>query len=166
MKSGAIQQVAEPMTVYRQPANVFVAGFIGLPPMNFFHGSMVQQDGTLLFRERPPSGVAGLGFAVQLERQKNGNLSGFEGRKVVLGLRPEDIQPSVRDSAPDRGVEAVVETVEAMGSEAHLYANSGAHSFVVRTRGAERIQPGQKISFGFDMSHARFFDPETEKAMI
>jgi multiple sugar transport system ATP-binding protein len=166
MKSGAIQQVAEPMTVYRQPANMFVAGFIGLPPMNFFRGTIVQQDGTLIFREQPPSGSAGMGFAVQLERQKTGNLPGWEGRKVVLGLRPEDIQPSVRDSAPDRGVEAVVETVEAMGSEAHLYANSGAHSFVARSRGTERIRSGQKISFGFDMSRARFFDPETEKAMI
>jgi multiple sugar transport system ATP-binding protein len=166
MKSGAIQQVAEPMTVYRQPANMFVAGFIGLPPMNFFRGTIVQQDGTLIFREQPPSGSAGMGFAVQLERQKTGNPPGWEGRKVVLGLRPEDIQPSVRDSAPDRGVEAVVETVEAMGSEAHLYANSGAHSFVARSRGTERIRPGQKISFGFDMSRARFFDPETEKAMI
>jgi multiple sugar transport system ATP-binding protein len=166
MKSGSIQQADEPMSVYRGPANLFVAGFIGVPPMNFFRGTIVQQDGTLLFREQPPPGAVGPGFAVQLDRQRKGGLSGCAGRKVVLGLRPEDIQPVTRDSAPDRGVEAVVEALEPMGPETHLYANSGAHSFVARSRGTERIQPGQKFPFEFDMSRAHFFDPHTEKAMI
>jgi multiple sugar transport system ATP-binding protein len=167
MKSGAIQQADEPMNVYRHPANLFVAGFIGSPPMNLFRGSLIANNGSLLFEEQPsaPGSAAGQGnrFTVPIDPATAAKLSAVSGRKAVLALRPEDIHAA--PSAAAGTIEALVDAVEPTGPETHVHASTGSHSFVVRSRDSASLKPGGKASFTFDMSRTLLFDPETERAL-
>ncbi len=83
MKDGVIQQVAPPLELYHQPANQFVAGFIGSPPMNFFTGKLEDRNGALFFNEG--------GFAVRLDNAQTAAMKPFAGKEVIFGIRPADI---------------------------------------------------------------------------
>ena len=167
MKDGVIQQVDEPMNLYNRPVNMFVAGFIGSPPMNFFHGVIAQKGNALYFQEQNSGGAAPGNFTVQLDDETSPNLTGYIGTKIVFGLRPENIVDKLyRGEAPPGGtIEASVEVVEPIGSETYLYLSSRSHSFVARVHANNRVSVNQKISPVFDMRKAHFFDPTTEKAI-
>ena len=94
MKDGHIQQIAPPLELYNEPANRFVAGFIGSPAMNFFDGSLQEEKG-LLFRE------AGGGFTISLDPAKLPHLKPYANKKVTLGIRPEDIRVHTGESSPE-----------------------------------------------------------------
>jgi multiple sugar transport system ATP-binding protein len=167
MKEGVIQQVAEPMNVYQHPANMFVAGFIGSPPMNFFRGTLAKRDGGVFFQEQPGlSGDTG-SFAVGVADDMAARVTDYIGRKIVLGIRPENIADKLhlRDAAETWTVEAAVDMVEPMGAETHLQATSGAHSFVARMQADYHAAARQKVLLVLDMRNAHFFDPDTEKAI-
>ncbi len=168
MKEGAMQQVAQPLELYRRPANLFVAGFIGSPPMNIFHGAPAQRNGGLFFQAAaaPEGGAAG--FAVRVENEMAGRLRDYGSRKIVLGLRPEHIAVNLRppEDLGAQTVEAEVVLVEPMGAETHLYSRTGAHDFAARAPAGCPAEARQKVSFIFDMAQARLFDPETEKAIV
>ena len=88
MKAGVIQQVADPITIYNSPANVFVAGFIGSPSMSFFKGSLIQAQSRLWFAEPNASKEIGSGeFAFPLDTAGASRLSGYAGKSLILGLR-------------------------------------------------------------------------------
>src|SRR6185503_6400150 len=98
MKDGVIQQVADPLTLYRQPANLFVAGFIGSPPMNFFRGNLTRQDSALYFQDQPAGNESAKeGISVGVREDHAAKLSGFLGKPIVFGIRPENI--SIADAA-------------------------------------------------------------------
>ncbi len=158
MRDGVIQQVAEPMTVYRRPANLFVAGFIGSPPMNFFRGTLIQKVNGIFFQEENAAG----GFTARLADESGVRLAGWNGKKIVLGLRPEDIAENVAGAAAEPTLQAVVEATEPTGPETHIHANTGAHTFVIRAPAESRVPEGGKITLALDMRHAHFFDPATE----
>ncbi len=164
MRQGSLQQVAEPMDLYRSPANQFVAGFIGSPPMNFFRGILAREGGGLFFQEETTTGSGAPGFRVRVADEMFARLSGRAGRPVVLGIRPEHItEPSGPGDTPGgRVVEALAEVIEPMGPEAHLYAVHGSHRFVARVRADFRVAAQEKVSLVFDMRRAHFFDPATE----
>jgi multiple sugar transport system ATP-binding protein len=169
MKDGVIQQVAAPMKLYRQPANLFVAGFIGSPPMNFFHGTLLAKGDALFFQEQAGKSPAVPNpITVQLDDAAPPPLRPYGGKSVIFGIRPEDIAYGLQqaDSPLGRTVEAVVEVVQPMGSETYLDVTSHAHSFVVRVRPTEPVIVNQKLSLVFDMRHAHFFDPVTEQAIV
>src|SRR5438876_10404006 len=161
MKDGLIQQVDEPIALYDNPKNMFVAGFIGSPPMNFFKGTIEQRSGGLWFVE------AGNGFAVHVNDDMAKKLAGYAGRAVVFGSRPEDINDKRHASfaGPDQSVLAVVEVVEPMGAEIFLYLNTGSHSFVARVNSHEQADVGQKLDMAFDMRKCHFFAAATELAI-
>jgi multiple sugar transport system ATP-binding protein len=161
MRQGALQQVAGPMELYRRPANLFVAGFIGSPPMNFFHGTLASDNGALFFHED-----AAAGFKLRVEKEMSPQLTGLAGKKVVLGIRPEHIAENGAGN-PSNGqtVEALAGVVEPMGPETFLYAANGSHSFAARLRPDFRVAAQEKVSLVFDMRHAHFFDPGTERAV-
>jgi multiple sugar transport system ATP-binding protein len=94
-------------------------------------------------------------------------LAAYAGKRVVLGMRPEDIldQRLVADRRPETTVEAVVKLVEAMGSETYLYLDAGVHSFVARVRPDDGVKQTQSLSVSFDMKKAHFFDAVTETAI-
>ncbi len=167
MKDGVIHQVTGPMNLYDHPVNMFVAGFIGSPPMNFFHGIIAQKGTALYFQEQNSAGAAPGNFAVQLDDESPSKLTSYTGKKIILGIRPENIADTTNAGSGPTGqtVQAVAEGVEPMGSEAHLYLTSGSHSFVARVHAHNRVNVNEKISLVFDMRKAHFFDPATEKSV-
>jgi multiple sugar transport system ATP-binding protein len=162
MKDGIIQQVAEPIDLYDNPNNMFVAGFIGSPPMNFFKGTIEQRQGGLSFVE------AGNGFALCVNDDMAKRLAGHVGKPVVFGSRPEDInEKSLAPFAkPDQMVTATVEVVEPMGAEVYIYLNSGQHTFIARVNGHQRAEVGQALAMAFDMKKCHFFDAATEQVIV
>ena len=115
MNNGAIQQVGEPQELYDRPRNLFVAGFIGSPAMNFFDGTVVREDGALAIDTG--------GFKLPVAKEKEAQLSAYAGKKIVLGIRPENIHaaeftPSGIQAHP---LEADVDVTESMGNEVIIY---------------------------------------------
>jgi multiple sugar transport system ATP-binding protein len=167
MKDGVIQQVADPLALYDNPKNMFVAGFIGSPPMNSFKGTIEQRQGGLWFVEQAAAGGGQKGFAVRVNDEMAKKLTAYAGKTVVFGSRPEDINDKHHASFadPDQSASATVEVVEPMGAEIYLYLNSGSHSFVARVNPHEKADVGQKLDMAFDMRKCHFFDSQTEQAI-
>jgi len=169
VKAGVIQQVADPMTLYRHPANLFVAGFIGSPPMNFFNGTLLAKGNALFFQEQTAGSPAvPKPMILQLDDASTPPLRPYVGQSVVLGLRPEDI---VLDLPPPetplgRTAEAVVEIVQPLGSETYLHLAGHAHSFVARVRATDHFDVSQQVSLAFDVHRAHFFDPASERTIV
>jgi len=160
MKDGVIQQCADPMTIYDHPANKFVAGFIGFPPINLMTGKVLRRNGKIFFDEGH--------FQVKLVERMYPTLAAYEGREVVFGIRAEDIYDKlfVSESSPDNTINAVCEVVEPLGSEVYLYLNTGRHSFIARVGAHNRPDVNREMSLVFDMNKVHFFDPTTEKTII
>jgi len=168
MKDGVIQQVAEPIALYDNPKNMFVAGFIGSPPMNFFKGTIEQRTGTLWFAEQIAGGNGQKGFSMRLNDDMAKKLIGYVGKAIVFGSRPEDINNKqyASFSQPDQTATAAVEVVEPMGAEIYLYLNTGSHTFVARVNPHEKADVGQKIEMAFDLRKSHFFDTQTEQVIV
>ncbi len=152
MKSGVIQQLADPMTIYNFPENLFVAGFIGSPSMNFFRGEIKDKGGRKVIE------VNGVDFGLEAYPAR-GPLEA--GRKVVLGVRPEHVK--VDETVPGREVhDAVVDIEEPMGADNLLWLKHAGQTMSVRIAGSRRYAPGTALKIGFDMSMASVFDAVTE----
>ena len=160
MKDGLIQQVDAPLNIYEHPANRFVAGFIGSPPMNFFEGTLSQRNDGLYFTEGT--------FSVRVEDVHAKKLLEANLDTVVLGIRPENIQDSVFavNPSPESLIKAKVEVIEPMGAEVFLYLTVGEHSFVARVDGHEQAHVSQEVTLVFDMAKASYFQPGEEGVRI
>ena len=158
MHDGRIQQVAEPLELYNHPANLFVAGFIGSPPMNLLPGRIVRAAAGLQFVEARP---AGAGLVLTLDDTLARRAAGHVDRAVVLGIRPEDLADATTVPVLLAGqiAAATVELAEPMGAETYLYLATGATSLVARVRPTERYQGGQPVRIAFDLARAHLFDP-------
>jgi multiple sugar transport system ATP-binding protein len=158
MKDGRIQQVAEPLEIYNQPANMFVAAFIGSPPMNFFAGTLEARDGKLFFTEK--SGEAATPLVLEVDPRHAPKLEARRGQSLFLGLRPEDIEDrrNVPDAPAGRVFRAEVDLVEAMGAETLLYLKTTAHSFIVRSTGQFRDHSAPHLDLVAHMARAHFFE--------
>jgi multiple sugar transport system ATP-binding protein len=157
MKDGVIQQVGEPLEVYSSPKNIFVAGFIGSPAMNFMETTITGSDGALYAQTG--------GIRVQVPAARAGRLNAYNNRKVVLGIRPEDLGDATGEP-PDRSFEAVVDVVEPLGSEILLDVTVGAHTLVARVSPSTRVKQHEKIRLAYRPERLHFFDPETEAALV
>jgi multiple sugar transport system ATP-binding protein len=160
LKDGVIHQIDDPIKLYLHPADKFVAGFIGSPPMNFMEGTIRSRDGALYFDEES--------FQVRIIDDHASALSAYAGRAIIFGIRPEDIylRSVVGDKYPESGMAARVEVVEPMGSEIYVYLSSGKHHFVARVSPREKISVGTSLDLVFDMSKVHFFNPEDEKTLV
>jgi multiple sugar transport system ATP-binding protein len=158
MKDGRIQQVAAPMEIYRQPSNMFVAAFIGSPPMNFFEGSIVEKAGRLFFFEKTSSGDEGIRLGV--DEGSAGKLHAWINRPIHLGLRPEDIESRAlaADNDPSHAFQANIDLVEVMGAETLLHLKTAAHNFVVRAQGQTATHTSGPIGLVARMEKAHFFE--------
>ena len=168
MKEGEIQQVADPMTLYQRPANLFVAGFMGSPPMNFIHGLLLANGNALCFQEQTANGTAVSNpLTLQLADASAPSLRPYSGRKVILGIRPEGIACGLNrpDTSPGGTVEAVVEVVQPQGSETYLNLAGHAHAFVARVRPTDHFTVNQPLLLAFDLRQAHFFDPASGVAI-
>jgi len=163
MKDGVIQQVDNPQNLYDKPNNLFVAGFIGTPPMNFFdvHLTKDSTGAYALFGDNK----------VRIpESRVNAMPEDCWGKDAVMGVRPEEIDddPAYVNAHPDACIDAYVEVTEAMGSETYLYLMTSGKEGNVNARvdphTASRV--GDNIKVAFAMENAHFFDKETEISLV
>jgi multiple sugar transport system ATP-binding protein len=164
MKDGNIMQVAEPLELYNHPQNLFVAGFIGSPPMNFFKGTVKRAGNHVSFVENNSKGTP---INVQLGEALAAKAAAYLDKPLVLGIRPEDVQDSLTLTAPNPAhtVEVTVEVSEPMGAETYLYLDTGAHSFIARVRPTDRFEVNQKVKVTLRMDTAHLFDAATEQVL-
>ncbi len=160
MKDGVLQQVDTPQNLYNSPANVFVAGFIGSPAMNFFPARLERSDGRLV--------VDTGDFQVPVPQDRIPVYDPYVGRPVIFGIRPEDIHdpqfaPPGIQPAP---VEAKVDVVEPMGNELILYLQSGRHTFVGRVDPRSEAQVGEPKRVVMNIENMHLFEPEGEQKAI
>ena len=155
MKDGLIQQVADPLRIYDCPANRFVAGFIGMPPMNFFEGQIRGADEATRFE-----GAGGISLAVHASARAA--LAAYRDKPVTLGLRPESIGSASAEQLPNAPrLRATVDVVEPMGSESYVYSRAGATTFISRVDAHREIRVGEVVDAAVFMEKAHFFDPVT-----
>jgi multiple sugar transport system ATP-binding protein len=156
MNKGKLQQLDTPQVLYDKPANMFVAGFIGSPSMNFFPAHIRRDDGSLV--------VDTGDFAVKIPQERISTYMPYEGREVIFGIRPEDIHnpefvPSEIHAAP---VEAKVDVTELMGNEIFLYMVSGKNNFAARVDPRSRYTIGERVPLVFNMDNFHIFDPSED----
>jgi len=164
MKDGNIMQVAEPLELYNNPKNLFVAGFIGSPQMNLFKGSIRRAGGHLAFIEDNSTSAP---ISIQLDERLAAKAANHLEKPVVFGIRPENVQDtlSTTNANPAVTAEVKVDVSEPMGSETYLYLDSGATAFIARVRPTDHYSPNQKVKIVFDVSKAHLFDASTEQAL-
>lgn len=166
MKDGLIQQVGAPQSIYDNPVNLFVAGFLGSPSMNFFRCTVKAEENnrTALLLDDAKTVKK-----VYLDGTRGKQIADrYNGRHVILGIRPEDIYEL--DEAKKLGIENesvdVDEPVvnrEMLGAEVILYFDEQGKTLAVRLSPGNQTQVGEKVSLYFDMEKAHVFDPETEE---
>jgi multiple sugar transport system ATP-binding protein len=156
MRDGRIMQVATPAEIYARPANLFVAGFIGSPSMNFISGKVERADSRLFFVEQNATGAP---WRVELTGTLGAAATAQAGKAVILGVRPEDVHEVAPGGA---AVPARVEIVEPLGAETLLHLSTGATSFIARVRPTNALTRGAVAHFAFDLAKAHLFDPATE----
>lgn len=158
MQDGFIQQVASPEELYNQPQNIFVAGFIGSPTMNFVTGSIVEQGGAVYFQSDR--------FKVEIPQGKATILKekGYlAGKEVIMGIRPEDIheEPIFLEGSPNSIFTTTVDVTENLGHEMLLYLNN-ATPLIARVDGRSNTREGDSVKLAIDMNKIHVFDKETE----
>jgi multiple sugar transport system ATP-binding protein len=155
LNQGEIQQIADPSTLYHKPANQFVAGFIGTPPMNFIDAQIVEQNGAVKLNFE--------NFGLGLNDRLKSALDGFSGSKIKLGIRPEDIAVHHGGSPQNASnrVTTTVDLVEPLGSNALLYLSTAANNFIAQADGTILPQHNASLDVTFNMEKAHLFDPET-----
>jgi multiple sugar transport system ATP-binding protein len=159
LNDGELQQVDTPRNLYDTPANVFVAGFIGSPAMNFFDATLVGEEGKLFIDTGD--------FRVEVPAERKGAYNDYIGKEVIFGMRPEHIHapeyapPNILASP----IKGSVEVVELLGHELHLYVNSGKNSLVATVDTRKRVSIGNDIDLVMDMSNMHIFDKQTERAV-
>ena len=153
---GRIEQIGTPQELYNEPANKFVAGFIGSPAMNFFN---VKVDGNRITNSE------GLDIAISEGQAKILKETGYQGNEVIFGIRPEDVssRPIVQEVYPDANVDAEVVVSELLGAETMLYLKLGETEFAARVDARDFHKPGEKVNHTFKVAKGHFFDAETEK---
>jgi len=159
MKDGIVHQVADPITLYDDPADRFVAGFIGTPPMNFFEGRLTGSNGSLAF-------VAEGGLTLPAPAGIGDKLAAYRDKPITLGLRPEDVGSALAEQHAGPQLRARVDVVEPMGSESYVYLTVGGTSFISRADSHKQFQVGTEIAMPVFMDKARFFDAESEKRIV
>lgn len=163
MKDGRIMQLATPLELYERPQNLFVAGFLGSPPMNFIKGELIQAGTHFDFVEigpKPAPGALPLGSALpQLALAR-------AGQAVVMGFRPERAMIGEQAPAgPGIAIPATLSLVEQMGSESHWHLETANHALVVRMASARTAPIGERITIRVPVDALHFFDAGDEQSL-
>ena len=165
MKDGIVQQIGDPRTMYNRPANVFVAGFIGSPSMNFLDGRLLAENGALWLD---------LGdFRLQIPPRAE-KLEAYLDKRVIVGFRPEDIVDKNRAGFAAAGniMKAQIDVIEPIGSEELLYVSAGKNTFVAKIPEysvgfmEKRALVEKEIELAFNMDKLHLFEKDTEKAIL
>lgn len=158
MSVGKVQQIGTPLEVYNTPVNMFVAGFIGSPQMNFFN---------VHFKGNRISDGKGLDIEIPEGKVKMLKEKGYDDKDLVFGIRPEDIhsEEAFLETWPNQIVESTVVVSELLGSTIQLYQKVDGTEFVAIVNARDYHTPGDKVRMGFDVNKAHFFDKDTTNAI-
>ena len=158
MKDGVVQQVDTPQHLYEQPGNLFVAGFMGSPQMNFLDAQIAEKGGDLIAK------VGEYDIVIPAAKAKVLKDGGYVGKTVVLGIRPEDIHDSQMfiEASPSVPMTSTVKVYELLGAEVFLYFDVDGTQITARVDPRTTAKTGDPIKFAFDMEKSHFFDKETE----
>jgi multiple sugar transport system ATP-binding protein len=157
MRDGVVQQVGEPLELYNNPANRFVAGFIGSPAMNFAAVTVTESDGSLIAENS--------GMRIKMPDETARRLHGHIGRTVLLGVRPEDLSV-VGAADPDQpSFDAVIEVIEQLGSEILLDMKVGEDVMVASVEPGVRVKVRDKLRIAMRPSRLHVFDAKTEASI-
>jgi multiple sugar transport system ATP-binding protein len=161
MSQGEIQQVDAPLKLYSEPRNLFVAGFLGSPPMNFVHGTLRAAGGGLIFKEDNQG-------TIELNLGPRPSAAAYADKKIVLGVRPEDCTVLAPGEKVDGQVSrAIVDLIEPMGAETFFHLQTGAHLLVSRNAGlTEPATVGHRVQFRLDAQRAHLFDPVSTNRIV
>jgi multiple sugar transport system ATP-binding protein len=159
LSAGELQQIDTPFNLYHNPRNIFVAGFIGSPSMNFFDATLKQVDNRLV--------IETVNFQLPVPSAKAEPMRGHVGKRIIVGVRPEDIhdvdfQPS---GITPQVIEANVDVVEQMGNEMILYLEDHGKTFIARTDPRTQARVGKRMGVAFNMDNLHVFDTETELSL-
>ena len=160
MKDGYIQQVGEPKEIYDNPANAFVAGFIGTPPMNFIHGK-ISEEGIFTAKDRDYD------LKVPAKQLKKAEEAGLIGKNIILGIRPEHITDDAELYAKYDGavLDLKVDVSELLGASTNIYTTISGFNVCAVVQPRNDLRMGQMVKLAFDMSKCHLFDVETEKCL-
>lgn len=158
MRNGNIEQVGKPMELFQHPANTFVAGFIGTPPMNLVPARIVNAADTLMvqFNDR---------LSIPVPKKEGIVLQ--EDTDVILGLRTEDFTPENGHGDYPEGwkLPGTVDVVEPLGGETHMHMNVEGVMFIAKSEGRRVFEVGQKLKMAMNLHHLHLFDSKTEQAI-
>ena len=162
MKDGVIQQVDTPQNLYDMPCNMFVAGFIGSPQMNFLDGTL-QKSG-----DQYTVDLAGTTIPLPKEKTADGKLDAYVGKTLKVGIRPEDIKDDEEflEKHSTSHLNAEVEVSELMGAEIYLYLTYQGQNLMARVAPTSKSRRGDKIVVAMDTNKIHLFDPESEKTLL
>ena len=162
MKDGIIQQVDTPQNLYDSPCNVFVAGFIGTPQMNFINGTLEKKGEDVYFN------FSGHSIKLPAEKAANPAIGEYIGKEVIAGLRPECVhdEPMYLSSLSDSVIDVNVEVTELMGAEIYLYLVTGEQKMIARVSSRSQARAGDTIKVALDVSRIHLFDKDTERAIL
>ncbi|SMC28494.1 carbohydrate ABC transporter ATP-binding protein, CUT1 family (TC 3.A.1.1.-) [Clostridium acidisoli DSM 12555] len=162
MKDGVVQQVASPQDLYNHPVNIFVAGFIGSPQMNFIDAKIEDAQGKIFVNFE--------GERIQLNEEASKVIKdkGYTGKDVIMGIRPENIDDDVEfiEKHKDAVFNANVEVTELMGSETFLYLKKGKSSITAKVDGTSKAKTGDSIKIALNSDMIHIFDKETELTIV
>jgi multiple sugar transport system ATP-binding protein len=157
MKDGWVQQIGEPLDLYNNPANKFVAGFIGSPAMNFANVTLTSANGAVYAENK--------GLRIKLPDEVAQRLNGHNNRDVVLGIRPEDLTVAGPSDSPDLTFDAAVEVVEQLGSEIILDTRVGDGMMVATVEPTTKVKLHDTLRLVMRPSRLHVFDAKTEAAI-
>ena len=160
MKDGVVQQVDTPQNLYDKPGNLFVAGFMGSPQMNFLDAD-VEVNG-----DKASLKIAGQSIELPPAKAKKLIEGGYGGKKVTFGIRPEDVDDSEMVVSTSKAVfESTINVYELLGAEVYLYFDLAEFPITARVDSRTTARPGDKVKFAFDVEKIHIFDKETEKTI-
>ena len=159
MKDGLVQQVDTPQNLYEKPQNLFVAGFMGSPQMNFIDATVDVKGDTASLK------VAGLSIPLPPAKSKKLIDGGYSGKTVTFGIRPEDIYDSqmMVEAKSESTFETTIRVYELLGAEVFLYADLAEFPITARVDPRTTARPGDKVKFAIDIEKIHVFDKDTEK---
>lgn len=156
LREGHVEQDGSPAAVYETPANLFVAGFFGMSPMNFIHGTLKAERDALVFRETG-EGTAEARFSFA----EHSAAAEFAGKPVVLGVRPDDVEivEAAKGQEPPNSFPVLIDFVEKVGAEATFHMETGAHTVIARSGAGWHERAGRRARILFDEKKMHLFDP-------
>jgi multiple sugar transport system ATP-binding protein len=152
LHDGFIQQVDTPLKLYDHPVNMFVAGFIGSPAMNFIPGELIDDDG-IFFQAS--------GMKIPVTGKQKEMTKDYVGKKLIFGIRPENLIHAEKGH-----IVATVEVIEPMGNEIIIFCAIKDIRFIVRMETRLPLEPGDIVKLAVKKNYFHFFDPETEKSLV